>query len=515
MKKRQIVNIINFLRGCEPRFEVDLVKPMKEQLKLLKRYRLQGTFLLQHNALTPVFVEPLKTAAGYAEAGGWFEMCQSLAEEAGVAWHGRFPWDWHANVGFSPGYAKEDRMKLVDAYMKSFHAAFGCYPASVGSWIIDAFTLDYMQKEYGVIASCNCRDQWGTDGYTLWGGYYSGGYYPSRNHVLMPAQTETEQIPVPVFRMLGSDPIYQYDLGLDLQKGSAEWQGVLTLEPANKSGGGNPDWVDWYLANNFSGNCLYYGYAQAGQENNFGWDVPVDSEAPVAPGMQYQMEKISRLVNENKLEVLTLGQTGQWFGKTFSKTPPTTVVARDESRMVQSIWYNCRHYRINLYAEGDKCWIRDIHKFDETYAECYITRPALTKSFQYNTLPVIDGNRWSGNNIRAGIYFTDNGRDLTFSDILYQEENENAIVTLCGTSRGDIRLTLSEDKIIIKGEKTFSMEWRVAPERRAEYLPAAEGGALKYVYEGHRYELRVPRGFCSNGHLKSDENHEIMIATGC
>lgn len=27
----------------------------------------------------------------------------------------------------------------------------------------------------------------------------------------MPAQTAVNQIPVPIFRMLGSDPMYQYD----------------------------------------------------------------------------------------------------------------------------------------------------------------------------------------------------------------------------------------------------------------------------------------------------------------
>ena len=36
MEKRQIVNIINFIRGCEPREPVDLVLPVKEQIQLMK-----------------------------------------------------------------------------------------------------------------------------------------------------------------------------------------------------------------------------------------------------------------------------------------------------------------------------------------------------------------------------------------------------------------------------------------------------------------------------------------------
>ena len=48
----------------------------------------------------------------------------------------------------------------------------------------------------------------------------------------MPAQTEEGQIPVPIFRMLGSDPIYQYDDGLGQER-----QGVISLEPVYEKAG--------------------------------------------------------------------------------------------------------------------------------------------------------------------------------------------------------------------------------------------------------------------------------------
>lgn len=50
----------------------------------------------------------------------------------------------------------------------------------------------------------------GDGGYTIWGGYWNQAIIPSRVNAYMPAQTEEGQIPVPIFRMLGSDPIYQY-----------------------------------------------------------------------------------------------------------------------------------------------------------------------------------------------------------------------------------------------------------------------------------------------------------------
>ena len=153
---------------------------------------------------------------------------------------------------------------------EKFKEVFGYYPRVFGSWLFDSYTIRYISDKYGLDAICNCKEQYGTDGYTLWGGYYGQGYYPSRTNCFMPAQTKEEQIPAPLFRMLGSDQVYQYDFGMDRDSGAAGVQGVITLEPVycgNSGGGGVPKWVDWYLRENFNGECLSFGYTQAGQGN--------------------------------------------------------------------------------------------------------------------------------------------------------------------------------------------------------------------------------------------------------
>lgn len=53
--KRNILNIVNFLRGTEPRTDTDIHKPFLEQLRLMKENNLRGTFLLQYDALTDPF----------------------------------------------------------------------------------------------------------------------------------------------------------------------------------------------------------------------------------------------------------------------------------------------------------------------------------------------------------------------------------------------------------------------------------------------------------------------------
>jgi len=191
----RIVNIINFIRYTEPRddeiTEQVLYETVLSQAKDLRSKGLTGTYLLQYDALIDPSYQALmkEEMERGCEVGAWWEITQPHVEAAGYSWRGRYPWDWHANIGFSVGYTQAEREHLVDVYMDKFKEVFGCWPKSVGSWFIEAGTLAYLRDKYGIEASCDCRDQVGTDGYTLWGGYWNGGYYPSRQNAYMPAQT--------------------------------------------------------------------------------------------------------------------------------------------------------------------------------------------------------------------------------------------------------------------------------------------------------------------------------------
>ena len=179
---------------------------------MFKQAGLPATWALQDLTLiNPRYQKLFKEELGTNdEIAAWWEIPHRLAGKAGLKWRGKHEWDPAADVGFAPGYTPEERHRLVDAYMADFKAIFGYYPRTAGSWFIDEVTLAYMAERYGIVASCNCKDQVGTDGYTLWGGYWNQAYYPSRLDSYMPAQTRAAQIDVPIFRMLGSDPIYQH-----------------------------------------------------------------------------------------------------------------------------------------------------------------------------------------------------------------------------------------------------------------------------------------------------------------
>jgi hypothetical protein len=272
--------------------------------------------------------------------------------------------------------------------MAEFKAVFGYYPRTVGSWFIDEVTLAHMVEHYGIVASCNCKDQVGTDGYTLWGGYWNQAYYPSRLNSYMPAQTESGQIKVPIFRMLGSDPIYQH----------GTTPGMWTLEPVYPEAGGSSDWVAWFMNNLIHQPCLAFGFTQVGQENSFGWEA-------MRIGLTLQVGLIARQAKAGEVQIKTLAEAGQWFRYNFSLTPPTAVVYLNDWKHQnrKTVWYDSRFYRLNLLWEDGGFFIRDLHCFDEHLISPTHDTALTNTSLEYGTLPVMDGARWSGTE-RAGIW---------------------------------------------------------------------------------------------------------------
>ncbi len=164
-----IVNIMNFVRGCEPRFEIDLAEPVKRELELCRKYGYPNTFLFQYDALVRDDLVSIEKGAENTEVGIWIEMAKCLTERVSIKWRGRegYDWDWYVDPGFLPSYTQSERMLLIDEIMRKFKEIFGSYPKSVGSWVIDAFSMEYMQKKYNVNAFGICREEYGVDAYTL------------------------------------------------------------------------------------------------------------------------------------------------------------------------------------------------------------------------------------------------------------------------------------------------------------------------------------------------------------
>jgi len=495
----RIVNIVNFIRLLEPRdpniTKDVLYQTVVKQVDLMKKYHLGGTFLLQYDALIdPRYQQLLKQLPrGSFEIGAWWEIPQPLVEHSGMKWRGRYPWDWRANVGFSTGYTQKERIKLIDTYMRDFKRIFGYYPKSVASWFIDAFSLNYMYTRYHIVASANCKDQYGTDGYTLWGGYWNQAYYPSKVNAYMPAQHAADQVPVPIFRMLGSDPIRQYDDGLQKER-----QGVVTLEPVYPHAGGDSTWINWFFKQFVYGADMAFAYTQAGQENSFTWDA-------MAKGLELQFPLIAKLRDEKKVRVETLAASGEWFKSHFKLTPATSVTATEDlpGGNKKSIWFDSRFYRANLLWDDGTLRFRDIHVFDERLASSYETRPVTSNDCKFFTLPLVDGYLWSKKDFLAGLKFKTsvNGRDtlLKFGNPEVSDHQAGKLIINWPVKafKGTLQMTFSEQEVQISLTAPIGTNWFLD-------LETAQGAELpfqnissKFIaarFQGMPYRLTIVKG---------------------
>ena len=511
--KRNILNIVNFVRGAEPRdANADLRTPFLEQIRLMKAHGLRGTFLLQYDALTdPFYTDVLRgLPPEQFEIGVWFEVVRQLAEPAGVEWRGRWSWDFRSEFSCTAAYSFEVREKMADILFAEFKKIFGYYPRSLGAWCLDAHSVAYISEKYDVDAYCNCKDQFGTDGYTLLGGYYGQGYYPSKSNCQCPAASPETQVNTPIFRMLGSDPIYQYDWGISLDGGANICQGVVTLEPAcGDLGGGSPEWIDWYMKENFNGKCLSFSYAQAGQENSFGWEG-------MKRGLSYQFTLFERLRDEGKIELMTLEECGKYYRKTYRTTPVSAIVCESDWKAGEdhkTVWYCSKNYRINLLTDHDRFRIRDVYLFDDRFSERYQTELCTTHDIHFENLPVIDGNVFTGGGVLAGIYPLSGEREATFDEMRYEEiAPDTARVTFLSGGCAIASLTLAPNRVEIDGECAW--EYRTGTESR---MPATLLGTsadrAEFRYRGYTYALAIRVGRCEGNRLLP-QNGKIAVTRG-
>lgn len=489
----RIVNIYNFIRNSDYRMQDSeniMFETTRKQIELIKPTGLPATWALQYDALiNPRYQALLKEQVPpNHEIAAWWEIPRPLVVKAGIKWRGHnHEWDSTANIGFSPGYTPDERRKLVDVYMEEFKNVFGRYPKSAGSWFIDEITLDHMVKRYGIVASCNCKDQVGTDGYTLWGGYWNQAYYPSRLNSYMPAQTKSGQIDVPVFRMLGSDPIYQY----------GRVHGMFTLEPVYGNSGGSEKWVNWFMKNLIEQSSLAFAWTQAGQENSFGWDG-------MKNGLSMQIPLLEKQSKAGEIQVMTLQQSGEWFRKHHPLTPPTSMVCIDDWKNEgrRTVWYNSRFYRTNLLWEKDSFFIRDLHRFDEKVVSVTHDKPLTTSHLAYGTLPVMDGSLWSEKQqvaIRPVILSDDGAASPVATDgapVVKELNKTDLAVSQNLTGGGMVHLVFRENSLTCTAADAQGKPLRWALDiagGEAQDKVVREVSPAKVVYqsEGTGYELRI------------------------
>lgn len=506
------INVVNFIRGVEPRFETDLLLPVREQMAIIKRHELAATWLLQYDAMvTGDFVKFLKdNMPKDHEVGFWFEMNQKHCEAAGVAWRGRpgFEWDHFPPVAFTIGYTPEERIKLADAAMKEFKSLFGRYPKSVASWNLDSITMAHLTDKYKVEAYAVCRDQIATDGFTIWGAPIAG-YYPSKKNAWSPAVDRKNQIDAPVFRMLGQDPVHYYNRRYKLPDGRVTSE-PDTMEPV-WAAGRSRRFIKLFLDMIARDPALKFAYAQLGQENSFPWP----DQAGAYP---MQMKALADLRDAGLVHVETMGASGRRFKKAFRATPTQAQIMLEDSLgntpPSATIWYQSRFYRANLHIKDGLPYFRDLTVYDDGFAQPYLTSATRQNEVEQRMPPVLDGYHWSADPqslevIGAGGFLVADGKRLRLAGKpIVREKGNDLFVDLPIQGGQTAKVKFTEKGFAIESSSAITLAFEWEPSKSA--LKGVTPNSATFEWQGHAYAVGFAKGVAKT----TKAGYEILAHSG-
>lgn len=497
MKKTAVVHIYNFIRmsHTEPsRFLYDDFDTLRRILILVKQYGFPGTYALKYDALMePRYQELLKDYLDENdELGAWWEISEPLCRRAGIGFRSsrrEDHYDDRVDSAYCLGYEPEERRRLVDAYMADFYDVFGRYPTNIGAWIMDAVTLDYARSRYGVSAACMCRDQIAVDGFTLWGGWPNGMYFPSRDNAFIPASSDEKQMDIPVFRLLGPDPIYNFEADVrHLPLG-----GVYTMEPAWISGR-DPRSVGSYFHSLTEEDVLGIGYAQLGQENNFLWEN-------IEPGLEPQLQLLEKLVKEGKVRVETMGATANWLRQQYRRTPPLSFQASSDwtGNGLAAQWYASINYRVGFLAEEGKLRIRDMFLYREDYPCRYLKKRIRTAVSTFDALPLMWAQGWGSLEDRPYIRLIDEkGAEPVGEAIFDTVSDDTARARLMAGERCIAEARMDQTGMTIAGGLALRFD-------RLPVLKGVEGKLVRMEHEGFAYSFVLERGVMEGLTIRPEE----------
>ena len=497
-KAVRCINVVNFMRGVEPRFETDLLLPVQKQMEIIKQHKLPATWLFQYDALVdPKFVDYLKANMPKDhEVGVWFEMNQKHCDAAGVAWRGRpgYEWDHLPPVAFTIGYTPAERVKLADALFGKFKEIWGKYPKSVASWNLDSLTMKHLCDRYGVDAFAVCRDQIATDGFTIWGAPIAG-YYPSDVNCWSPACDPKHQINTPVFRMLGQDPVHYYSRSYKLPDGRTISE-PDTMEPVWTSGR-SPGFVKTFLKMIADDPTGRFAYAQLGQENSFSWK----DQAEAYP---MQMRALADLRSSGKVFVETMGDSGRRFKKAFKVTPVQAQVMLDDpfgamDPLESTIWYQSRFYRANLHIRGDQVFFRDITVYSDKIEQPFLREATRLNDVEQRMPAIMDGYHWSKNpgkieGAAAAIIDVD-GRAVRLSGKPSVRESGHSLeVKLPVTRGGHVTVRFTESDIEVSAENTAEIFLTFQFDATKAGFAGGTGVVPAYRFGDRMIHVKTPNG---------------------
>jgi len=372
----KFVTVINPVRGDEF-WEETIQSPLdfpNFQKKIFEREDIKATWLLRTDFLADgnlsVFFKDERFRTD--ELGVFLEITPKFAESAGVKYNAGETWSAAKSV-FLSGYNREERKKLVDFSLGKFKDIFGYYPKTVGAWHIDPYSAVYLRENYDIEALVICSDQYSTDGYQIWGGWWGVPYYPSKKNLLVPAASKKTKIDTIILWWAVRDPVNGYG------KGAESTFSVQVNDYLSRSLDSSyfEKLADFYL-NPKEGD---FGHLLVGLEND------------------YQLEKYGgefqkqiEVLKGKEVDFVTAAEFSKWYKNRFPKVSPKHIIEGSDplGGMHRALWVMDIEKRAGFIQQGEKWFLRDLRFYQPVSPDSFLWQRNTGEKLFWNLPAIID-----------------------------------------------------------------------------------------------------------------------------
>lgn len=400
----------------------------------VRRFDLPATWLLTFDALdNGGIISVVKNMDKKQEVGIFLEITPKFAQAAAIKYHGSGFWHF-ANSVFLSGYTQEERIKLIDAVFTKFKDIFGDYPTSVGSWWTDSYSLNYMKNKYGITANLGVSDQFSTDGYQVWGTYWSTPYIPSKYHTGVPAQSSDNKLDLVIFQWAPRDPLNGYESSL-----------FSTQDYMRSEVGQNIDYFGKLIRLYAKKNSNQFGQVTVGLEGDF-------TEEAYKGGYGEWLEAVSRMAKSGEFDITNMHTFSDWYLRTFPDVSPPQKIESEGA-----VWYQSPHYRLGYVVDKNTgvTEIIDLRSYFLDLVEPYYASPNRDINLSINTPAIFDKM-----NYKKDIWTLPQGSNIVFSpDKVVIKSKKIDIPEVLENYPG-----VNVKKVAGGVEISFSDRWGIAPE---------------------------------------------------
>lgn len=432
-QESSFVSIVNPVRGSDfwDLKNQDPQIAVLGQIDILNQFNLPATWLYRFDALNDKkIIEALKKRPD-DEKGLFLEVTPTLTNEAGVNY--RRSQNWHsAGSAFLTGYDRIEREKIIDTAFEKFKKAFGNYPVSVGAWWLDSFSLDYMQKKYGILASLIVADQYTTDNYQIWGQYFSTPYYPSKKNALHPAQTVENKLPVVMLQWAARDPVNSYGNGVEESTFSVQANDYLDYHNLNTKYFSTL--LDLYTKQSLN----QFSHLVVGLENSYLWEK-------YKTEYKNQIEVLSKKKKIGEISVVTMKDFASWYKNRFPDFSPAQIIVADDplGSFKKAVWFMNPYFRVGWFFNKDGSTFRDIRQYIDGEEELCFQNRCGSVNFATNATRVLDevsfGQKW----------VIDKGK---ISDFKVTKQKDNFIISYKNEAGSERKIELLPRDISVDGK---------------------------------------------------------------